>query len=71
VVESLPTYDLPKEVMSVYPFDSSESSSEKDAKHFIKEEDDLGETIDLPKEEVPAKPPIELKPVHNVARRID
>jgi hypothetical protein len=54
VVESLPYHNLPKEVMSVLPFDSLEPSLEKDAKLFIEEEDDLGETIDLPTEEVPA-----------------
>jgi len=40
--------------MSVLPFDSSESSLEKDVKLFIEEEDDLGETIDLPQEKAPA-----------------
>jgi hypothetical protein len=54
---------MPKEVKSVLPFDSPESSLEKDAKLFIEEEDNLGETIDLPTEEVPAQPPIELKPL--------
>ena len=49
--------------MLVLPFDSPESSLEKDAKLFIEEEDDLGETIDLSEEEVPAQPPIELKPL--------
>jgi hypothetical protein len=39
--------------MSVGPFDSPESSLEKYAKLFIEDEDDLGETKDLPKEEVP------------------
>jgi hypothetical protein len=63
MVESLPHLDLPKEVMSVLPFDSPESSLEKDAKLFIEEEDDLGETIDLPSEEVSAQPPVELKPM--------
>ena len=42
VVESLPYPQLPKN-----------SALEKDAKLFIEEEDELGETIDLPKEEVP------------------
>ena len=54
VAESLPHLDLPNEVMSVLPFDPPESSLEKDAKLFVEEEDDLGETIDLPQEEVPA-----------------
>ena len=40
--------------MSVSPFESPESSLEKDAKLFVEEEDDLGETIDLPQEEPPA-----------------
>ena len=54
VAESLPHSTLPKEVMSVSPFGSLESSLEKYAKLFIEEEDDLGETIELPKEETPA-----------------
>jgi hypothetical protein len=61
VVESLPYPDLPKEVMSVPSFDSPESSLEKDAKLFSEEEDDLGETMDLPTEEVPAQPLVKLK----------
>ena len=52
VAESLPHLDLPKEVMSVLPFESPELSLEKDAELFIEEEDDLGKTIDLPIEEV-------------------
>ena len=49
--------------MSVLPFESLELSLEKDAKLFVEEEDDLGETIDLPQDEVPAQPPVELKPL--------
>ena len=63
MAESLPDPNLPKEVMSVLPFDSPESSLEKDAKLFIEEHDDLGETIDLPQEEALARPPVELKPL--------
>ena len=63
VAESLPDPKPPKEVMSVLPFDSPESSLEKDAKPFVEEEDDFGETIDLPQEEAPAPSPIELKPL--------
>jgi len=51
------------EVMSVSPFDSPESCLEKDAKLFIEEVDDLGETTDLPTEEVLAQPSVELKPL--------
>jgi hypothetical protein len=40
--------------MSVLPFDPPELSLEKDAKLFVEEDDDLGETIDLPQEEAPA-----------------
>ena len=53
VVDTLPYPDLPKEVMSVSPCESPKSSLEKDAKLFIEEEDDLGETIELPKKDVP------------------
>jgi hypothetical protein len=63
VAESLPYPQLPEEVMSVLPFESPESALEKDAKLFIEEKDDLGETINLPMEEVPAQPPVELKPL--------
>ena len=49
--------------MSVSPFESPESSLEKDDKLFIEEEDDLGETIDLPQEEAPTRPLVELKPL--------
>jgi hypothetical protein len=63
VATSLPYPNLPKEVMSVLPFKSPESSSEKDAKLFIEEKDDLGDTIDLPQEQAPARPPVELKPL--------
>ena len=62
VAKSLPHPDLPKEVMSILLFYSPESSLEKDAKLFIEEEDDLGETIDLPQEEAPARPLVELRP---------
>ena len=49
--------------MSVSPFESPESSLDRDAKLFIEEGDDLGETIDLPQEEALAQPPVELKPL--------
>jgi hypothetical protein len=63
MVESLSNPNLPKEVMSVLPFDSPKSSLEKDAQLFIEEEDDLGETIDLPIEEVSTQALVELKPL--------
>ena len=49
--------------MLVLPFDSPKSSLEKDAKLFIEEEDDLGETIDLPQEKTPTRPLVKLKPL--------
>jgi hypothetical protein len=63
VAESLPYSNLPKEVILVLPFESLESSLEKDVKLFVEEEDDLGETIYLPQVEVPTRPPVELKPI--------
>ena len=63
MAHTLPYPNLPKEVMSVSPFESPKSSLEKDAKLFIEEEDDQGETIDLPQEEAPTWPPVELKPL--------
>jgi hypothetical protein len=66
VAEPLPYHNLPSKVMSVMPFELTESSLETDAKLFIEEEDDLGETIDLSKVEAMARPPVELKllPAH-------
>jgi hypothetical protein len=49
--------------MSVTPFDSPESSLEKDTRFFIEDKDDLGETIDLPKEKVSTWPLVELRPL--------
>jgi hypothetical protein len=59
VIEPLPPL---MEVMSVAPFESPELSLEKDTQLFIEEEDDFGETIELPKEEVPTRPPVEFNP---------
>jgi hypothetical protein len=50
VVDTLPYHELPKGVMSVL-----------DVKLFIKEEDELGESIDLRQEKAPTRPPVELK----------
>jgi len=47
--------------MAISPFEPSESSLEKDAELFIQEEDDLGVALDLPTDERPSRPPIELK----------
>ena len=62
MADNLTYHEPPKEVMLVSPFESPKSSLDKDVKLFIEEEDDLGETIDLPQEEAPARPPVELKP---------
>ena len=50
--------------MLVLPFYSPWVILRKDAKLFIEEDDDLGEIIDLPQEEAPARPLVELKPLH-------
>jgi hypothetical protein len=63
MAKPLPYPNLPSEVMSVTHFDSPESSLEKDVEFFVEEKDYLGETIDLPKEEVPTQPLVELKPL--------
>jgi hypothetical protein len=60
VIEPLPPL---MEVMLIAPFESPGSSLEKYTQFFIEEEDDLGETIELPKEEVSTRPPVELKPL--------
>jgi hypothetical protein len=54
---------MPTEVLSVAPFDSPESSLEKDAESFIEEKDYSDETIELSKEEAPTRPLVELKPL--------
>ena len=63
VIDSLPSFNMPREVMAISPFESPESSLERDAKLFIQEEDELGETLELPKDEILPKPPVELKPL--------
>ena len=63
VIEFLP-YSKPfEEVMAVSPFEPPESSLDKNAELFIQNEDDLGETIELPTHETPSRPLIELKPL--------
>ena len=49
--------------MAIFPFEPSESSLEQDTELFIQEEDDSGETLDIPTDERPSQPPIELKPL--------
>ena len=49
--------------MSIPPFKSPKLALEKYAKIFIQEEDNLGDTINLPKEEGPARSSVELKPL--------
>jgi len=56
-----PCSSMPDEVMSVMPFETPEMSLENDSNFFIEEEDDIGEILKLPKEEVPSPPPVELK----------
>ena len=49
--------------MAIFPFEPSESSLEQDVELFIQEEDDSGETLEIPTDERPSWPPIELKPL--------
>ena len=54
VIELLP-YSKPfVEVMTISPFEPPEASLDKDAKLFIQDEDDLGETIKLPAHATPS-----------------
>jgi len=63
VIELLP-YSKPfKEVMAISPFEPPEASLDKDAEQFIQDEDDLGETIELPAHATPSRPPIEFRPL--------
>ena len=61
--ELLPQPELVGEVMSISPFEPSESSLEKDVELFIQEEDDQDEILELPAHERPTRQPIELKPL--------
>jgi len=56
-----PCSSMPEEVMSVMPFETPETSLENDSNFFIEEEDNTGEILELPKEEVSTPPPVELK----------
>ena len=40
--------------MAIFPFEPSEWSLEQDAKLFIQEEDDSGETLEIPTDERPS-----------------
>ena len=60
--ELLPQPEPVEEVMVIFHFEPSESSLEQDAELFIQEEDDSGETLDIPTDEQPSRPLIELKP---------
>ena len=51
--ELLPEPEPVEEVMAISPFEPSESSLEKDAELFIQEEDDSGETLEIPTDERP------------------
>jgi hypothetical protein len=61
--ELLPQQEPVEEVMAIFPFEPSESSLEQDAELFIQEEDDSGETLEIPTDEWPSRPPIELNPL--------
>ena len=49
--ELFPQPELVEEVMANFPFEPSESSLEQDVELFIQEEDDSGETLEIPIDE--------------------
>jgi len=49
--------------MAISPFEPPEASLDKDAELFIQDEDDLGETIELPAHATPSRPLIEFIPL--------
>ena len=51
------------EVEAIPPVETPESSLEEDAELFTQEEDDQGESFELPTHEQPLHQPIELKPL--------
>lgn len=53
--------DLTEEVKVISPFDPPDTLLDQDADLFTEEEDDLQETLELPEDEPPTRPPIELK----------
>jgi len=58
-----PCSSMPEEVMLVMPFETPEMSLENDSNFFIEEEDDIGEILELPNEDVSTPLPVELKTV--------
>jgi len=56
-----PCSSMAEEVMSVMPFETPKTSLENDSNFFIEEEDNTREILELPKEEVPSPPLVELK----------
>ena len=68
LAELLPQPEPVEEVMAIFPFEPSASSLEQDAKLFIQEEDDSGETLEIPTDERPSQPSIELKPLPSSLR---
>jgi hypothetical protein len=63
LTDSSPEEDCAEEVMAVLPLEPPESLLNDEASDFIDEEDDSGETLDLPVLEPPPQPPLELKPL--------
>ena len=54
-VRELLPYSKPfEEVMAISPFEPLEASLDKDVELFIQDEDDLGETIELPAHATPS-----------------
>jgi hypothetical protein len=48
LAEPIPQEEPVEEVLAIFPIETPNSSLEKDVELFIQEEDDLGETLELP-----------------------
>nr|CAH67935.1 H0211F06-OSIGBa0153M17.7 [Oryza sativa] len=63
LMESLPVPEPIEGVMAVSPFETPESIFDESIEEFNEGEDETGETMDLPKTDLPSRAPIELKPL--------
>jgi hypothetical protein len=68
LAKPIPQEEPVEEVLAIVPVETSDTSLEEHAELFIQEEDDLGETLELPTHERPTHLPIELKPLPSSLR---
>jgi hypothetical protein len=62
LMEPLPVPEPIEKVMAISPFKALESIFDESIEEFNEGEDETGETMDLPKTDLPSRAPIELKP---------